>query len=189
MLPTSRKSKWKSQLNHYKGGSGMSRVLIGLAVIFLAGCSQQKNVNSNAALEAKVADLEKAIDDLKPGLGEIMGVIQQHHAKLYYAGTKANWPLADYELGEIQESLDNAMKFYPKFKQVPVPLTELIPTTMKASLAQVRAAIEQKNEKSFVQAFGALSVSCSNCHQAASHPFVKIQAPTAAMFSNQQFAP
>ena len=80
----------------------MRRVLIGLAVIFLAGCSQQQNVNSNAALEVKVADMEKTIDDLKPGLGEIMGVIQQHHAKLYYAGTKANWPLAEYELDELR---------------------------------------------------------------------------------------
>ena len=167
----------------------MRRVLIGLAVIFLAGCSRQQNVDSNIALEAKVADMQKTIDDLKPGLGEIMGVIQQHHAKLYYAGTKANWPLAEYELNEIQESLDDAMKFYPKFKDVPAPLTELIPTMTKDSLAQVRSAIEQKNEKSFVQAFGALSVSCSNCHAAANHPFVKIQAPTDAMFSNQKFAP
>ena len=167
----------------------MSRILIGLAVIFLAGCSRQQSVNPNIALEAKIADMEKTIDDLKPGLGEIMGVIQQHHAKLYYAGTKANWPLAEYELGEIQESLDDAMKFYPRFKDVSAPLTDLIPTMTKGSLAQVRAAIEQKNEKSFVQAFGALSVSCSNCHAAANHPFVKIQAPSDAMFSNQKFAP
>lgn len=167
----------------------MSRVLIGLAVLLLAGCSRQQNANPDIALEAKVADLEKTIDDLKPGLGEIMGVIQQHHAKLYYAGTKANWPLAGYELDEIQESLDDAMKFYPKFKDVQAPLTELIPTMTKESLAQMRAAIEQKNEKSFLQAFGALSVSCSNCHAAANHPFVKIQAPTEAMFSNQKFAP
>jgi hypothetical protein len=81
------------------------------------------------------------------------------------------------------------MKFYPQFKDVQVPLTQLIPTMTKASVAQVRTAIEQKNEKSFVQAFGALSGSCSNCHEAANHPFVKIQAPTEAMFSNQKFAP
>jgi len=167
----------------------MKTILMGLAVIFLAGCSQQQNINSNAALEAKVASLGKTVDDLKPGLGEIMGVIQQHHAKLYYAGTKSNWPLAGYELDEIQESLDDAMKFYPEFKDVKVPLTQLIPTMTKASIAQVRTAIEQTNEKSFVQAFGALSGSCSNCHEAANHPFVKIQAPTEAMFSNQKFAP
>jgi hypothetical protein len=178
-----------SAIKKIKGGLGMSKVLIGLAVIFLAGCSRQQDVNSNIALETRIADMEKAIEDLKPGLGEIMGVIQQHHAKLYYAGTKANWPLAEYELGEIQESLDNAMKFYPKFKDVSLPLTELIPTMTKASLGLVREAIGQKNEKSFVQAFGALSASCSNCHEAANHPFVKIQSPSEAMFSNQRFAP
>lgn len=177
------------EYEHHKGGLRMSRVLIGLAVIFLAGCSRQQNANPDIALESKVADMEKTIDDLKPGLGDIMGVIQQHHAKLYYSATKANWPLAEYELSEIQEGLDDAMKFYPKFKDVPTPLTDLIPTIMKASIAQVRAAIEQKSEKSFVQAFGALSVSCSNCHVAADHPFVKIQAPNEAMFSNQKFAP
>jgi hypothetical protein len=68
----------------------MSRLLSALAFIFLVGCSPQQNVNSNNGLEAKVAELEKSIDDLKPGLGEIMGVIQQHHAKLYYAGTLAS---------------------------------------------------------------------------------------------------
>ena len=167
----------------------MSKVLIGLAVIFLAGCAHKQNVNSTATLEARVAELEKTVDDLKPGLGEIMGVIQQHHAKLYYAGMKANWPLANYELDEIQEGLDDAMNFYPKFKDVPAPLTQLIPAMTKASLAQVRVAIEQKNEKTFVQAFGALSVSCSNCHEAANHPFVKIQPPTDGMFSNQKFVP
>ena len=168
----------------------MNKILIGLAVIFLAGCSQQQqNTSTTAALETKVAEMEKTIDDLKPGLGEIMGVIQQHHAKLYYAGMKSNWPLAGYELDEIQESLDDAMKYYPTFKDVKAPLTQLIPTMTKASIAQVRTAIEQKNEKSFVQAFGGLSASCSNCHEAANHPFVKIQAPTEAMFSNQKFAP
>jgi hypothetical protein len=122
----------------------MRKILIGLAPIFLLGCSVQNNSNSTAALEAKVADLQKTVDDLKPGLGEIMGVIQQHHAKLYYAGTKSNWPLAQYELGEIQEGLDDAVKYYPRFQDVSAPLTELVPTMTKGSLAQVGAAIEKR---------------------------------------------
>src|SRR5579872_4531779 len=113
----------------------MNNILMGLAIIFLAGCSQpQQNASTTAALEAKVADLEKTIDDLKPGLGEIMGVIQQHHAKLYYAGSKSNWPLADYELGEIQESLDDAVKFNPTFKGAAV--ADLVPSITKTPLAQ-----------------------------------------------------
>ncbi len=168
----------------------MKLVLVGLAVILLAGCSQQQNKSSNAALEAKVATLEQQVNETKPGLGEIMGVIQQHHAKLYYAGTKANWPLAAYELNEIQESLDDAMQLYPnEFKEVRVPLPELIRAMTKPAIAQVQEAIQQKNEKSFVQAYQALSVSCSNCHAAANDPFIRIKVPAAGMFSDQEFAP
>src|SRR5215467_13814848 len=167
----------------------MNKICLGLALIFLAGCSQQQasNTNSNGALGAEIAQLKATVEDLKPGLGEIMGVIQQHHAKLYYAGTKSNWPLAQYELGEIQEGLDDAVKYYPHFQDVQAPLTELIPAMTKGSLTQVGAAIEQKSEKEFVKAFNSLCGSCSNCHQAANHPFVKIQPPTEAMFSNQKF--
>ena len=169
----------------------MKLALVGLAVIILAGCSQQRqNANSNAALEAKVATLEQQVNETKPGLGEIMGVIQEHHTKLYYAASKANWPLAAYELNEIQEDLDDAMQLYPgKFKEVRVPLPQLIPAMTKASMAQVHDAIQQKNQKSFVRAYQALSVSCSNCHAAANNPFIKIQTPAAGMFSDQNFAP
>lgn len=167
----------------------MNKMILGLGLIFLAGCSQQQNSNANAtaALQTEITQLKATVDDLKPGLGEIMGVIQQHHAKLYYAGAKANWPLADYELGEIQEGLDDAVKYYPTFKGSPV--ADLIPSITKASLEQVHMAIEKKDKKSFVDAFHSLSTSCSNCHKAANHPFVVIQVPTDAMFSNQKFAP
>ncbi len=156
----------------------------------LSGCAaQQQNtsVASTAALEAEIAKLKSDVDDLKPGLGEIMGVIQQHHAKMYYAATKDNWPLADYELGEIQESLDDAVKFNPTFKGAPV--ADLVPSLTKASLAQVHDAIAKKDKKAFLSAYNSLSSSCSNCHKAANHPFIQIQTPTDAQFSDQKFTP
>jgi hypothetical protein len=168
----------------------MKKLIPGLLAPFLlAGCAQQQNSNTNstAMLETQITQLKAQVDDLKPGLGEIMGVIQQHHAKLYYAGTKSNWPLADYELGEIQEALDDAIKFNPTFKGAAV--ADLVPVLTKASLQQVHAAIEKKDKKSFVAAYNSLSASCSNCHKAANHPFVQIQVPTEAQFSDQNFTP
>ena len=168
----------------------MKLTVVAFAVIFLVGCSHRQNTSSNTALEAKVAALEQQVNDSKPGLGEIMGVIEQHHAKLYYAGTKANWPLAAYELGEIQESLDDAMQFYPdKFKNVTVPLPQIIPAITKGSIATVQQAIQQKNERAFVQSYQELSQSCSNCHAAENHAFIKIQTPAPGMFSDQDFTP
>lgn len=165
----------------------MNKVFLALISLILFGCSPQQN--SNAVLEGKVTELEKTVAGIKPGLGEVMGVIQQHHAKLYYSGIKENWSLAAYQLGEIQEGLDDAIKYYPRFKEVKAPLTELVPSMTKKSLEQVSQAIERKDKKEFIKAFNTLSVSCTNCHQAADHPFIKIQTPSVGMFSNQKFSP
>lgn len=168
----------------------LSLVLVGLTFIFAAGCSRRQGSDSNAALEAKVAALTEEANESEPGLGEIMGVIEQHHAKLYYAGTKANWPLAAYELDEIQENLEEATELYPhKFKNVSVPLPQIVPAMTKGSIAEVQEAIQQKNERSFVLAYQSLSRSCSSCHAAENHPFIEIQSPAPGMFSDQDFAP
>jgi hypothetical protein len=173
-----------------KGGLRMKLTLVGLVAIFLAGCSQQQNTNSNAALERKVATLEQQVNDSKPGLGEIMGVIEQHHAKLYYAGSKADWPLAAYELDEIQEGFGDAVQLYPdKFKNVTVPLPQIVPAMTKGSVDAVQQAIQQKDESAFIKAYQELSQSCSSCHAAENHSFIRIQTPTAGMFSDQDFAP
>ena len=36
-----------------------------------------------------------------------MSSIQTHHAKLWFAGMNANWRLADFEIHEIMESVDD----------------------------------------------------------------------------------
>lgn len=55
-----------------------------------------------------------------PGLGDIMGPIQMRHAKLWFAGTKGNWPLAGYELDEIKEGFEDAARFQPEYEGRPI---------------------------------------------------------------------
>ena len=45
-----------------------------------------------------------------PGLGEIMSLQQMRHIKLWFAGHAGNWPLADYEIGELKEGFDDVNK-------------------------------------------------------------------------------
>src|ERR1700733_16219163 len=45
-----------------------------------------------------------------PGLGEIMTLQQLRHIKLWFAGRAGNWPLADYEMGELNEGFENVTK-------------------------------------------------------------------------------
>ncbi|HET9888614.1 MAG TPA: hypothetical protein VFR10_13990, partial [bacterium] len=48
-----------------------------------------------------------------PGLGEIMLTNQAHHAKLWFAGEAENWPLASYELDELEEGFEMVVEYHP----------------------------------------------------------------------------
>ena len=64
--------------------------------------------NTQIRLDSLEARLSEAY---KPGFGEMMGSIQVHHNKLWFAGVNANWKLAAFEIHEIQETLEQITKF------------------------------------------------------------------------------
>jgi len=87
----------------------MKNLLILLSVFSFVACQQS---SSNTALQKKVDSLQIAVDNAyKPGLGEFMSQIQVHHAKLWFAGKEENWDLANFEVGEIQEALNDIPKY------------------------------------------------------------------------------
>jgi hypothetical protein len=122
-----------------------------------------------------------------PGLGEIMTLQQMRHSKLWFAGQARNWELAAYELDELKEGFDDAVKLFPTFKDVPV--ASMIGDIMKTSVADLQKAIDDKSGKGFAGAFDKLTASCNACHQAAKHGFIVIARPTTSPFTNQVFAP
>ena len=46
-----------------------------------------------------------------PGLEQFMNVILIEHNKLWFAAEARNWPLAEYELGEIKEIMGDVQDF------------------------------------------------------------------------------
>ena len=76
-----------------------------MGILFLPSCA--RSGRRRGALEAKIDSLQRRLDDAyRPGLGEFMSGIQVHHAKLWFAGNAQNWKLADFEVGEIRETLE-----------------------------------------------------------------------------------
>lgn len=122
-----------------------------------------------------------------PGLGEIMGVIQQHHSKLFFAGQAGNWELARYQLDEIKEGFEMAERLHPNFKTVSTPLPKIIPVMMVKSIDNLETDIQQKNREAFLKSFDELSYSCNNCHRATKFDFIVIQRPSATEHSNMTF--
>src|SRR5215469_13671436 len=50
---------------------------------------------------------------MMPSLADIMSLTQWRHLKLAYAGIVRNWPLARFEVGQMQQSFSAAAQLFP----------------------------------------------------------------------------
>jgi len=116
-----------------------------------------------------------------PGLGEIMGGIQTHHAKLWYVGINDNWKLAQYESDELKERFVQATQVETERTEV-----KMVPMMYPAN-DSINDAIGRKNLDQFKSGFKLLTASCNSCHRANNFEFNIITIPTAPPVSNQDF--
>jgi hypothetical protein len=148
-------------------------------IVLFTACSNQAN---NAALQAQVDSLNTRLSHTyKPGLGEFMMGIQMHHAKIWFAGKNQNWTLADFEVGEIRETLEDVKQYCtdrPEIKLLPV---------FYPALDSISNAIKAKDFKQFETGFVLLTNSCNSCHQNTHHEFNVIKIPETPPFTNQEF--
>jgi len=121
-----------------------------------------------------------------PGMGEIMAATQMRHTKLWFAGQAGNWPLANYELGEIREGFEDAVTYHPVFRGIPV--SALLRRYTTKPLANLSAAIRDKDSARFKTAFDKLTHACNSCHRAAAHGYIVIRRPSASPFTDQDFS-
>ena len=154
-------------------------ILISIAIGF-ASCQQP--AGNEQVLNQRIAALEQQLaDTYKPGMGEFMGSIQAHHSKLWFAGKNENWKLADFEVHEIKEALEDIQKFQAERKE-----SELM-VTLNPALDSINFAIQQKNLQLFKYCFSALTNSCNNCHRATEFEFNLVKVPETSPFTNQDF--
>jgi len=124
-----------------------------------------------------------------PGLGEMMSLQQMRHVKLWLAGQAENWDLAAYEVDELGEGFDDIVRFHPTHKDSPVAPKDAIPRMITEPLKQLRAAVDRKDARAFLESYDALTAACNNCHQATNFGFNRVQKPEANPYPNQVFAP
>jgi hypothetical protein len=155
-------------------------ILLGL-ICTLFSC-QPKVDDHSKELQNQIDNLKSEISETyKPGFGEFMGNIQVHHSKLWFAGENENWKLADFEINEIKEALEDIEKYQserPESKSIPM---------INPALDSVSNAIQQKNLIQFQRSYNLLTNTCTNCHQATNHGFIQIKIPSQQNFSNQRF--
>lgn len=153
-----------------------------IIVVLALSCNQQNDKMKK--IQATIDSLQKQLSQTyKPGFGEFMSSIQMHHAKLWFAGINNNWDLADFEIHEIEESLEDIEQFNsdrPESKNIKM---------ISPAIDSVSHAIEQKDGQRFKNSFTFLTNTCNNCHKETEHAFNVVTIPTEIPVVNQDFKP
>ena len=122
-------------------------------------------------------------------LSGIMAQQQMRHIKLWFAGQSGNWPLASYELDELNEGFDDLATYHPMHKDAQLPIPQLIEKIIKFPISQLDEAVKAKDPDRFAKAFDQLTEGCNGCHQATKFGFNVVTRPTANPYTNQVFQP
>jgi hypothetical protein len=158
----------------------MRQRLLIVLTLGLFSCKQQ--TGNTTILQNRIDSLEiKLADTYKPGFGEFMSGIQAHHSKLWFAGQNKNWKLADFEVHEIMEAIEDIQKFQTEREE-----SQLI-GMINPALDSINIAIQQKNSALFKSSYTFLTNDCNKCHSAVEFEFNVVKIPDSSPFSNQDF--
>jgi hypothetical protein len=158
----------------------MRHIISFLLITMLFACNSQKN--DTQSLQSKTDSLQTELNNAyKPGLGEFMSGIQVHHAKLWFAGQNQNWKLADFEINEIKEAIDDIKKYCTDRPEAASIIM------IQPAIDSISNAILQKNIIQFKSDYILLTTTCNSCHHATTHAFNVIKIPDTPPFSNQDF--
>ena len=112
----------------------------------------------------------------QPSLGDIMALQQDAPHQAVVCGRAGNWPLADYEIGELSEGFDDVSKMLGG---------DIVEQHVGAPLDALQKAVDDKNSAAFAAAFDSLSAGCNACHHTLDHAFIVIARPTVLPYSDQ----
>jgi hypothetical protein len=120
-------------------------------------------------------------------LADYMNKFQRYANKLWFAGNNQNWPLAQFYIHELEESMIELEHANPI--EDGIELSPLIRNFGLKPLERIENAVENKETKAFDEAYDLMISNCNNCHHATKHEFIIIQKPLTPAYDNQHFLP
>ena len=116
-----------------------------------------------------------------PGLGEIMTLQQLRHIKLWFAGRAGNWPLADYEIGELNEGFEDCEQAVRRRHRGQGASARRCRRCRRSSITRIMRRLPPPSISSPPAATAVTTRWIT--------AFIAIQRPTSLPYSNQNFAP
>lgn len=140
------------------------------------------------ALQDSVATLQASINALRdqaPGLGEYMSTFQLHMGKLWFATQASNWALAQYELGELTETMAAAEALHAIKNSVNT--ASVLQSVQVTQLPLLQQALHDKSQRNFRAAYEQTLQTCNSCHRSVGYGFIHIIKPLAPPVTNQSW--
>ncbi|HTH47487.1 MAG TPA: hypothetical protein VMB21_08255 [Candidatus Limnocylindria bacterium] len=154
--------------------------VLAAALLAVVSVAEDRPPATNAptveALQAEVA----ALRTLLPDQAHAMSDVGYHAGNLWFAGQQANWPLAQFYLGETKSHLEWAARLKPERKTsagVKLDLKSLVGALELGPLAKVNEAIAAKDTNQFAIAYRATLAGCYDCHTICEKPYLRPQVP------------
>ena len=159
----------------------INKLILFALVITLISC-ESKKVQDNAILLKQIDSLKSELAEVyKPGCGELMGSNQIHHSKLRFGGINENWKLAEFEIHEINELLDDLKKYQSSRKE-----TEIL-DMIRPNIENIKSSIESQDLVLFKQEYVRLTKTCNDCHHDTNYGFIEVKIPDKYPLGNQKF--
>jgi hypothetical protein len=118
--------------------------------------------------------------DYLPSVSDLMiGTIQPRHERLWRAQQQHNWEFAAYELGNLHGAFGRLARAHPTVDNVSLP--DMIASVTDQPFAELKSAVQAKDDAAFAKAYGDLTEAC---HQALNHGVVAIGVPDSASSSD-----
>ena len=133
-----------------------------------------------------------SINDRLPDQSHEMQDAGYHFENLWFAGTKQNWPLADYYLRKTRSYLALAVQIKPVRKTstgTEVDLKGILDAVDHGMLAQADKAIKNKDLAGFKTAYREAVEGCNACHSACERSYIHLQVPAEPAASIINFDP
>ncbi len=121
-------------------------------------------------------------DHFVPRLNDMMVATQLRHFKLWYAGIVQNWPLANYELAQIRDTITDTERLYAHKGGAKMS------SMMTPPADELADAIKAKDAKKFSIAFTKMTAACNSCHESTGFGFIKIRDPRLSPLETSPFS-
>lgn len=160
----------------------MKKLTIILIAFFMISCSSkyEKRIQE---LQTQLQNQQELLNSTyKPGFGDLMSNLQNHHNKLWFSGINENWELADFTMHEIEETVEDIKDIHADREE-----TKSI-FIIEPAIESMEKAIDEQNIEDFKNEYIVLTNACNTCHKATGYEFISIQTPTLPSYTNQNFS-